>query len=108
MGYEAAKALTYLAISHSQQEKVFRALELFAKTRTIFVREQNKLWPSLIDLYQAGVLFNKARYTQSRRLATAALQFSRSSLLPTTAVLRRLVLARPSLKIPHRAAARGE
>jgi CHAT domain-containing protein len=108
MGYEAAKALTYLAISHSQQEKVFRALELFAKARTIFVREQNKVWPSLIDLYQAVVLFKEGRYTESRRLATAALQFFRSSMLPTKAVLCRLLLARLSLKTEDREAAHDE
>src|SRR6185295_9440183 len=53
IGYEAAKALGYLAIAHGQQGKVLRALELCAEARALFVAEQNPIWPAYLDLYQA-------------------------------------------------------
>ena len=60
----------------------------------MFVKEKNQVWPSLIDLYQALVLFNEGRHFEARRLARAALAFFDSSLLPGKAVLCRLLLAR--------------
>jgi hypothetical protein len=57
MGYETAKSLAYLAIAHGQQGKVLRALELCAEARALFIKEQNSVWPALLDLYQALILF---------------------------------------------------
>jgi CHAT domain-containing protein len=98
MGYEGAKALTFLAISLSRQKEGARALEFFAAARTMFSQEQNRVWISLIDLYRAVVLFDNGDFAQSRLLCEDALKFFASSILPTKAVLCQLLLARLSLR----------
>jgi len=98
MGYEHAKALTFHAIALSQQGKAFQGVELMGQAREIFVRESNVVWPWLIDLYRALVLFNEGRLFEARRICANALEFFRSSLLPGKAVLCQLLLARIELK----------
>ena len=81
MGYEAAKALANAATSYGQEGKAFRAIELFAEARERMVRENNQVWPSLIDLYQAILLVDEGRLFEARRLCLAALeQFDASGL----------------------------
>lgn len=94
MGYESAKCQANLGIALGQQGQAFRALEVFAKAREGFVREQNSVWPHLIDLYNALLLFNEGRYFEARRLCLAALEHFRGSVLPGKAVLAELLLAR--------------
>jgi CHAT domain-containing protein len=108
MGYEAAKALCQSAIALSQQGKIFKSLASFTQARTMFVKEKNQTWPSLIDLYQALAYFNDGRLEESRRYCLAALHFFRDSPLPGKAVLCRLLLARVSLKSGEIVAARQE
>jgi len=98
MGYETAKALCNSAIALSQQGEGFRALELFAQARALFVKEENLVWPSLIDLYRALVYFNEGRLPEARRYCLAALEFFHVSPLPGRAILCRLLLARISMK----------
>ncbi|MBI3664388.1 MAG: CHAT domain-containing protein [Acidobacteria bacterium] len=74
MGYEAAKALAFLAIASSHQRKPFRALELFDKARQRFVAEQNSVWPALIDLHAALVYYHEGRAFEARRRCDAALE----------------------------------
>ncbi len=105
LGYEAAKSVTNLAIALSQQGKAFRALELFAQARAAFVREKNRVWPSLLDLYQALVLYNEGRFFEARRLCSAALEFFRSSLLSTKEVLCHQLLARLCVRTGEKEAA---
>src|SRR5262249_3597147 len=57
MGYETAKSLAWQAIAFGQQGKVLLALERCAHARELFVAEQNSVWPALLDLYQALILF---------------------------------------------------
>jgi CHAT domain-containing protein/tetratricopeptide (TPR) repeat protein len=108
IGYEAAKALAYLAIAHGQQGKVLRALELCAEARVLFVAEQNSVWPALLDLYQALILFGAGRLFESRRHCVAALEAFRSPTLASKAILCRLLLARLALRMNDIDAARAE
>ena len=108
MGYEAAKCLAFEAIAMGQQGQAFQSLKLFAHSRAMFVKEQNRVWPSLIDLYQALVLFNEARLFEAKRLAKAALAFFDTSMLPGKAVLCRLLLARIALRTNDLAGAHQE
>ncbi|HVH88868.1 MAG TPA: CHAT domain-containing protein [Terriglobales bacterium] len=108
MGYEAAKSLAFEAIAMGQQGQAFQSLKLFTRSREMFVKEKNQVWPSLIDLYQALVLFNEARLFESRRLAKVALAFFESSLLPGKAVLCRLLLARIAQRTSDLATAHKE
>ncbi len=108
MGYEAAKCIAFEAIALGQQGQAFQSLKLFTRSREMFVKEKNEVWPSLIDLYQALVLFNEARLFEARRLAKAALEFFDSSLVRGKAVLCRLLLARIAQRTNDLAAAHRE
>jgi CHAT domain-containing protein/predicted negative regulator of RcsB-dependent stress response len=108
MGYEAAKCIAFEAIAMGQQGQAFQSLKLFTRSREMFVKEKNQVWPSLIDLYQALVLFNEGRLFESRRLAKTALEFFDSSLVPGKAVLCRLLLARIAQRANDLAAAHRE
>ena len=94
MGYETAKCYANLATAMGQQKQTFRAMELFSKAREIFVKEKNAVWPSLIDLYQALLLFNEGRYFESRNLCSAALEVFRTGSLHGKAALCHLLLSR--------------
>jgi tetratricopeptide (TPR) repeat protein len=94
MGYEAAKALTNLAIATARQGKARRALELLAQARTAFSKERNSAWPSVIDLYRATVLLNRKQYRRSRELCLKALECFEASQLLNRAILCRLMLVR--------------
>lgn len=108
MGYEAAKCTANLAISLGQEGKTFRALELFAQARERFVREQNLVWPSLIDLYEALLLYNEGRYPEAQRLCAAASSFFEDSALRGKAILARLLMARLKLRMNDLKGARLE
>jgi CHAT domain-containing protein len=108
MGYEEAKCQAYEAMAFSQLGKALRALELFAEARPKFVREKNLVWPWLVDLYQAVVLFDEGRLFEARRLCFGAAGFFDSSFLPGKAVLCHLLLARISLRTGELPVARAE
>ena len=61
MKYEAAKAVTNLAIATSSQGELPRALKLFDHARRLFAREQNQVWLGLVDFYEALVLYRSGR-----------------------------------------------
>lgn len=108
MGYEEAKCQAYEAMGFSQFGKAVRAIELFGAARAKFVREKNLVWPSLIDLYQALVLFNEGRLFESQRLCAQAAEFFDGSYLPGKAVLCRLLFARLALRRGDPSAAKNE
>lgn len=105
-GYEAAKALAFAAIGVSRQGQAFEGLQLFRKSREMFARDNNLVWPSLIDLYEALVLFNEGRMFEARRLCAAAQEFFVHSSMPRKAVLAELLLARIALRLNDASKAR--
>ena len=108
MGYEEAKCQAYEAMASSQLGKALGSLELFAQARAKFVSEKNLVWPWLMDLYQAVVLYNEGRLFEARRLCSGAAQFFDGSFLPSKAVLCHLLLARLSLRTGELDAAQAE
>jgi CHAT domain-containing protein len=108
MGYEEAKCQAFEAMACSQLGKALGALELFALARAKFVSEKNLVWPWLMDLYQAVVLYNEGRLFEARRLCAGAAEFFDGSFLPSKAVLCHLLLARLSLRTGDLPAARME
>ena len=108
MNYESAKCLVNLAIAAGQPGNAARSLDLFSRARALFVAEENQVWPSLIDLYQALVLYNAGRYAESRPLCAAASEFFRAGKLATKEILCRLLMARLALRTGDHAQARGE
>ncbi len=105
-GYEAAKALAFAALACSRQGQAFEGIKLFAKAREMFLRDQNQVWPSLIDLYQALVLFKEGRLFEARGLCNSAQKFFRTSGIPGKAALADLLMVRIALKMNDARAAR--
>ena len=99
LGYEAAKTLANQAIASGQQGKIGEAMEKFHQARQRFAREKNLVWPWLLDLYQALLLFNEGRYFEARRLAVDAAAFFDASVLSGKAALAHLLLARIALHV---------
>ncbi len=108
MGYEEAKCQANEAMALSQLGRPLPSLDLFAQARPKFVREKNLVWPWLMDLYQAVVLFDEGRLFEARRLGTAAAKFFDASFLPGKAVLCHLLLARIGLRSGDLSAAQSE
>jgi CHAT domain-containing protein/tetratricopeptide (TPR) repeat protein len=108
MGYEEAKCQANEAMALSQLGRALPSLDLFAQARPKFVREKNLVWPWLMDLYQAVVLFDEGRLFEARRLGASAAKFFDSSFLPGKAVLCHLLLARIGLRSGDATAARAE
>jgi CHAT domain-containing protein/tetratricopeptide (TPR) repeat protein len=93
-GYEGAKALAFAAIGASRQGQAFEGLHLFTQAKEMFVRDKNRIWPSLIDLYKALILFNEGRFFEARQLCRSAYEFFSGSALQRKAVVAELLLAR--------------
>jgi CHAT domain-containing protein len=108
MGYEEAKCLAFEAMATSQLGKVLGALELFGKARAKFVSEKNLVWPWLMDLYQAVVLYDEGRLFEARRLCAGAAEFFDKSFLPSKAVLCHLLMARLALRTGELSGAKAE
>jgi CHAT domain-containing protein len=106
MGYEAAKALTNLAIGLGRQGEPLRALALFEQARELFVSERNPVWPALIDAFRALVLHWEGRHLEARRLGESALGVFAESYLPNKAALCELLLARVHLDLGELRSAR--
>jgi len=99
MRYEAAKTLANEATAYGQQGKTVQALELFARAREMFAKEANRVWPRLLDLYQALLLFHEGRHFEARRLCVAAAAFFDDAKLRGKAVIAHLLLARIALQL---------
>lgn len=107
VSYESAKALAFMAIAVSRQGKDFLALELLANAREIFVREENQIWPALIDLYRALVIYRAGRPLEAARLARGALQVFSVASLPTKTAICEILLARLHFESGEYQQARG-
>jgi hypothetical protein len=94
MRYEAAKAVTKLALAAARAGDAEGALSLFGKARKLFLREHNQAWTAIIDLYQALVFYQKDQLLDARMLCERALEFLRTSPLRGKSALCQLLLAR--------------
>ncbi len=108
MRYEEAKCQAFEALAFSQLGKAVYAMKLFVNSRAKFVREKNLVWPNLIDLYQALLLFKGGRLSESRRLGRRAAAFFDHSFLPAKTALCHLLLARVAFRHSDLPAARDE
>ena len=98
MPYEAGKSLTHLAIATGQRGAFGRSLELFAQAKEIFTRENNRVWCSLIDLYQAMAMCEEGRFADAQVLCSDALEFFRARQIGGKEILCHLLLARLALR----------
>lgn len=105
MNYEAAKALAFQAMAANQQGKTKQALEVFDRARELFLKETNRVWIALIDIYKAVVLIETGNHHAARALCKSALAHFRESALVSRAALCEVLLARLSLKETRAASA---
>ena len=106
MNYETARSLVNLAIAIGHTDKAARSLEIFSQARKIFAREKNQVWPSLIDLYQAMVLYDNGREQEAWPLCSNALESFRSCKMGNKEILCHLLLGRIALRRADVATAR--
>lgn len=97
MNYEAGKAVTNVAIAASCLGEVGRAMDLFARARVLFGREQNHLWLALVDFYEALVLYRDGQYGPARKMCLKAVALFARAGAPARAGLCELLLARLEL-----------
>ena len=98
MRYEAAKALTFLAIAQVHRGQTEEALTVVRRARRLFTRENNRVWSALLDLYQAMILYWSGNDAESRRFCCMAMAFFARSKLRTKAALCELLLAQLDLR----------
>ncbi|MFN7924525.1 MAG: CHAT domain-containing tetratricopeptide repeat protein [Bryobacteraceae bacterium] len=70
--YERAKALVSLAVARSQRGEFREPDKILAYARDLFAKEQNEVWPALIDLFRAILAFRAGKDSASRRLCSLA------------------------------------
>lgn len=99
MRYEAAKAVANQGIAYGQQRTTKPALECFLRAREMFALEKNTIWPWLLDLYQAILLFRDSRFHEARAYCLGAANFFDGTVLSGKAALTHLLLARIALKL---------
>lgn len=104
---ETAKALTNRAIAVSHRGQADVALRLLRQARKIFVREENRLWPALIDFYSAVVQARENRPREAMELARQALATFARSAAESRAVMCELLLARLHLDLEEASEARA-
>lgn len=98
MQYETAKAAAFFAIALSHQARHKEALEIFDQARDLFISEKNELWPALIDVYKALVLYEASEDEQAHELAASALSYFSPSPLQAKAAICELLLASMDLR----------
>jgi tetratricopeptide (TPR) repeat protein len=105
MAYEAAKAMTNLAIALSHGRQTAPALDLFDRARALFTGEGNQAMLALVDFYRALVLYRDGRYGEARPLCRRALRLFAGAAMAGKAVRCELLLARLELDAGDLAAA---
>jgi CHAT domain-containing protein len=97
MRYELGRSMVNLGLALSLQGKTERALQMLVEAKQLFVLENNHVWPSLLDLYCALVLFQEGAILKAHSLCSAALDLFRTLPLPSKRTLCHLLAARISL-----------
>jgi tetratricopeptide (TPR) repeat protein len=91
MDYETAKAYTFLGLAACHEGDSRVASEFFAKARELFLLEQNWIWPAILDLYQAIVLYGDSRWPEALETVKAAQNVLSHSALEAKAALAGLL-----------------
>src|SRR5271165_729403 len=98
MRYEIAKATAFIGLAANQLGERASALKMFAMARKLFVRERNQLWPAVLDLYRAVVLFDESEDECAAELCQAALDVFVANSIQSRAAVCEVLLARLALR----------
>lgn len=93
MQYEVAKVCALLGLAACQQYELTRAIEFFTKARELFLLEKNWIWPPLVDLYRAVVLYRDRRWKEGLKAVTGAQSVLSHSALKERAALAEILRA---------------
>jgi CHAT domain-containing protein len=96
--HELGRSVVNLAIALYRKNDTAKSLQLLAKAKIIFAKENNRAWQALIDLYQALVLFDTGTLERAKELCGRALEFFEEAGLDRRALLCHLLLARISFQ----------
>lgn len=99
MSYEMAKTVAFMGIANNHLHNYGKALELFDRSRRMFMEQKNEVWLSLVDLYQGIVYFQIGRHFEALDLARKARDFFTKEGLKTKAVYAQLLVARIKLQL---------
>lgn len=98
MGFELGRSLANRAIALGQQSRYSEALEAFGEARQVFEAEQNRAWPSLIDLYCSLTLSEQGHWEKAGALCQQTLNNIRLVAMPGKEAQALLLLARVKLR----------
>ncbi len=98
MRYEIAKATAFIGLAANQLGDRARALKMFTTARKLFIEERNQLWPAVLDLYRAVVLFDDGDDEGSAELCQAALDVFVANSIHSRAAVCEILLAQLALR----------
>lgn len=94
MPYEQAKGLVSLAIALTQRSDWQLADKTLRQARRLFAKENNAVWPSLVDQLRAVLAFHTHQYDRAERLSTSASRGLAKAAIPGRAAWSQILLAR--------------
>jgi tetratricopeptide (TPR) repeat protein len=106
LNYEAGKAYTFLGLASCYGPHPAASLDLFNHARELFVREQNWIWPPLVELYRSIALYHQGLWDDALKAVTAAQTVLSHSALKEKAALAELLRALLHLELKDNTAAR--
>jgi CHAT domain-containing protein len=99
MPYEAGKATAFMAIANAMLGSTTTAKRLFDEARRIFDSSGHRVWPAVIDLYEATVHFSRKRFHKAATLSRRAYDVLHRSGLHVKAIHAALLHARCALRL---------
>lgn len=91
MGYEQAKALVSQALAEAHLVGTAASAALFRRSRGLFLKQGNRIWPALIDLYESMLARRRGNSRAALRLCRRAGRVLAGSPLPGKSALCELL-----------------
>ncbi len=91
MAYEQAKALVSQALAEAHLVSTVASAELFRKARVLFLAQGNRIWPAVIDLYEAMLARRRGNSRSALLLCRRAGRVLAASPLPGKSALCELL-----------------
>jgi tetratricopeptide (TPR) repeat protein len=106
LDYENAKSLAFLGMAAILKKNFAAALSLLEAAQQAFVKQQNAVWPALLNIYSGLAYFREGRLPEAGRAIDTALSFFSHSYLSGKAVIAQLLRSMLHLSVGELPAAR--
>lgn len=106
LDYENAKSMAFLGMAAILKKNFAAALSLLEAAQQSFVKQQNSVWPALLNIYCGLAYFREGRLPEAGRAIDAALSFFSHSYLSGKAVIAQLLRSMLHLSAEELPAAR--